>query len=305
MAAACEALPEEQDLPQVTLEEPEWRRLADEHRARVTPWVKPRLDRQSRHESHPVDDFLFEYYPTRPSQLLRWHPGLGIGLKGEGALDYLSMQGYRMFGNLVAADPATLPQRRLEGVAWIQNLLQQTAGRPALFGCAGLHEWAMVYRASEVRHTRWPLRVSAADIEQTLTGQPVVCTHYDAFRFFTPEARPLNRFAPTRESQPAIEQPGCLHANMDLYKWACKLVPFAASPLVADCFKLAREIRELDMRASPYDLTALGLPPVPIETSEGRRVYESAQREFSRRAAPLRASLITVCAGIMLKGSVP
>ena len=31
----------------------------------------------SRGERHPVDDFLFEYYPNRPSLLRRWHPGLG------------------------------------------------------------------------------------------------------------------------------------------------------------------------------------------------------------------------------------
>ena len=41
---------------------------------------------------------------------------------------------------------------------------------------------------------------------------------------------------------------------MDLYKWAYKLSPATPGELVADCFELAADIRELDMRASPYDL---------------------------------------------------
>lgn len=48
--------------------------------------------------------------------------------------------------------------------------------------------------------------------------------------------------------------------NMDLYKWAYKLSPLVPSELVADCFALAREIRTLDMRASPYDLADPGVP---------------------------------------------
>jgi hypothetical protein len=55
------------------------------HEARVDPWCAPRLARMSRGERHPVDDFLFEYYPNRPSLLRRWHPGLGTVLKGAEA----------------------------------------------------------------------------------------------------------------------------------------------------------------------------------------------------------------------------
>jgi hypothetical protein len=79
---------------------------------------------------------------------------------------------------------------------------------------------------------------------------------------------------------------------MDLYKWAYKLSPLVDSELVADCFALAREVRELDMRASPYDLSALGYEPVRVETPEGRAGYVRAQRDFATRAAPLRARLI-------------
>jgi len=67
-----------------------------------------------------------------------------------------------------------------------------------------------------------------------------------------------------------------------------------SSDLVADCFALAREIRALDMQASPYDLADLGYPPVRVETPEGRAEYVTAQRTFAERAAVLRRELIDV-----------
>jgi hypothetical protein len=123
----------------------------------------------------------------------------------------------------------------------------------------------------------------------------VCCSHFDAFRFFTPPARSLNRLQPVRADAVQVEQRGCLHANMDLYKWAFKLAPFTPSELVADCFALAREIREIDMRASPYDLRALGYAPIPIETAAGRADYESHQRTFTAHGEPLRLRLLALC----------
>jgi hypothetical protein len=91
------------------------------------------------------------------------------------------------------------------------------------------------------------------------------------------------------------EQPGCLHAQMDLYKWAYKLIPATPAELLADCFALAVDVRELDMRASPYDLAAFGYPPVRIETPAGRAEYARAQAGFAARAAPLRERLLALC----------
>src|SRR5690606_31136267 len=88
---------------------------------------------------------------------------------------------------------------------------------------------------------------------------------------------------------------GCLHANMDLYKWAFKLTPFTPSEWVADAFAFALEIREIDMRASPYDLQALGFEPIPVETAEGRAAYEAHQRRFSEQGGVLRRRLIALC----------
>ncbi len=69
-------------------------------------------------------------------------------------------------------------------------------------------------------------------------------------------------------------------------------VPAVGSDLALDAFELAREIRELDMRASPYDLRALGYEPVRIETPEGKAQYVEEQRRFSERSQALRARLV-------------
>ena len=82
---------------------------------------------------------------------------------------------------------------------------------------------------------------------------------------------------------------------MDLYKHAFRLSPLVPSELVADCFALAWDIRELDMRASPHDLADLGYEPVRIETAEGRTEYVARQRAFAERAAPLRQRLVEEC----------
>jgi hypothetical protein len=194
-----------------------------------------------------------------------------------------------------------LPAHRREFVAWLRDLLAKTSERPAFFGCHGLHEWAMVYRQTpeETRHTAWPLRFPPEDIARMVESSAIACTHFDAFRFFTAPARPLNRLQPTRETAPQFEQRGCLHANMDLYKWSFKLAPFAPGELIADCFALARDIREIDMRASPYDLMALGFAPIAIETPAGRADYERHQRMFAERGQPLRARLIALCARLL------
>jgi len=278
-----------------SLPEPEWQALRAAYRERVRPWVDAHRERRSRGEKHPVYDFLFDYYHFTPGQLERWHPGLGRALAGEAAAAYLEQGGYHRTPEGVAADPAWLKPGRREAVRWIGSLLRGMAARPPAYGCFGLHEWAMVYRTPQVRHAAWPLRYDEARLAQIVESLPIRCSHFDAFRFFTEAARPLNRLQPTRESGPQLEQPGCLHANMDLYKWAFKLVPFTPSEWIAEAFALALEIREIDMRASPYDLRGLGFEPIPVERAEGRAEYEAHQRRFSGRGCGLRQRLIGLC----------
>lgn len=277
------------------LEEIDWKARQSAHRRRVEPWVRSRRDRQQRGIRHPVDDFLFEYYWNRVTRLLRWHPGLGVWLRGNEATEYLTRTGYVRSGHVVGLDAAAFVSR-LPLAQRVATLLTATQSREPELGCFGLHEWAMVYRMvrTEVRHPSWPLRLPREEIAKIVEARPLRCTHFDAFRFFTPPARSLNLIPLTRDDQVIREQPGCLHANMDLYKWTYKLSPLIGSDLVADAFQLARELRELDMRASPYDLSELGYEPIRIETSEGRATYVASQKRFATRANVLRQSVLEV-----------
>jgi hypothetical protein len=279
-----------------TLPFAEWSSYAMDHAARVDALVAGHLERRQRRQAHPVEDFLFTYYSTRPNQLRIWHPGPGVRLLD--AASYADRRGYQVVDGVASLDPAEIT-RRADNITWIRGLLASTLDRQPQFGCFGLHEWAMVYRTSDVRHEKWPLRLGAEGTDRVVESHKVACSHFDAFRFFTTAARPLNVLQPTRESQPALEQGGCLHANMDLYKWAAKLMPFTPSSLLLDCFELARDIRTLDMQASPYDLAPLGSAPVRIETPEGKAEYTAAQRSFAERARPLRRQLVTLCDALL------
>jgi hypothetical protein len=269
----------------------EWRPLAEAHAARVDDFVQPHLARRADQVKHPVHDFLFTYYSQRPAQLRRWHPGYGVAL--EDADEHAGLKGYG--GDPVSVTAAyVVSQRPL--LTQLHALLTATAARAPQLGCFGLHEWAMVHRSAEhgTRHD-WPLRLGPEGTDAVVESHRIACSHFDAFRFFTPTARPLNILQPARDDRTAFEQPGCLHAGMDLYKHAFRLTPMVASDLVADCFELARDIRVLDMRAAPYDLADLGFEPVRIETAAGKAAYVEAQRGFAERGAPLRARLVAEC----------
>jgi hypothetical protein len=278
----------------------QWGRREADHEARVDAATAAHRERRRTGRPHPVEDFLFTYYPFRPAALRRWHPGAGVRLADAAEEPRAQWRYYREVDGHVELDTAAYLQSRGESLAFVRRLLSETVRRRAQLGCFGLHEWAMVYRqaAEEVRHRDWPLRLGATETDALVESLQISCSHYDAFRFYTPAARPLNLLQPTRESQVALEQPGCLHAGMDLYKWAMKLAPGLPSELVMDCFDLAREIRELDMRASPYDLSSLGYLPVRIETAAGRAEYAAAQRDFATRGQALRARLLTELEGL-------
>lgn len=282
------------------LEEHEWRERAAAHAARVAPWIEPRLERRRLGLSHPVDDFLFDYYAWRPAQLARWHPGAGIVLAGDvGAFG--TMRGYVVDATGAHVDAAALPVDVLRSTL---RILEATASRAPSFGCFGRHEWAMVYRqsAQDIRHASWPLRLPPEGIAAVVESAPLRCTHFDAFRFYASPARPLNVVQPTRESQAALEQPGCLHATMDLYKWCFRSYPAAGADLTADCFALAREVRAVDMRASPYDFRELGYAPIAIETPQGRAEYVEHQRDFAVRGALLRDRVTGVLRAALGRG---
>ncbi len=281
-----------------------WTALADAHAARADALSAGHRARRARGEAHAVEDFLWTYYPTRPAQLRRWHPGAGTALApgDDGPAPHAAWRWYTTDGDgVVRLDADGFLSARGDTVRFVHRLLRATASRPAFTGCLGLHEWAMVYRqdAGEALRHPLPLRLGQAGTDAVVESHPVRCSHFDAFRFFTAPARGLNRLQPTRERQVELDQPGCLHAAMDCHKWAAKLGPAVPGGLALDCFALAGEIRLLDMQASPYDLTSYGHAPVRVETAEGKAEYVARQRELTARAAVLRDRLVGVCGTLL------
>jgi hypothetical protein len=286
----------------VILSAADWQPHAAAHEARADALTAAHRDRTARRERHAIEDFLFDYYSAKPAQLRRWHPGAGVRLlPGDDPVPHTDWRWYRTGPDGGAElDVAALLADRGDTVRFVHGLLSATASRPIATGCFGLHEWAMVYRqgAGEHRHAL-PLRLGEAGTDAVVETHRIRCTHIDAYRFFTPEAAPLNTLRPTRGSQIADDQGGCLHANMDLYKWAQKLGPLCPGDLLLDCFALAAEVRVTDMQASPYDVSGYGLEPVAIETPEGKAEYVRRQRGFAEQAAVLRARLVAVCAAAL------
>ena len=289
------------------MREPEWRRAAAEHRAAVRALIDVGFrGRGARvRELDPVSNFVFEYYSFKPSTLLQYSPGLGTRLEGlpdgthHSDLPLAAFEPATGADTARGVDPMRIRPRTLERLRWTRHLLAATHRRPPLLHCYNLHEWAMLYSPEESaskpkRHQALPLRVTQAQINSTIdAAAPIRCTHFDAVRFFSEPAQPLNRLQMrSRLQQTQSEQPGCLHSNMDLFKWALKIFPFVESSVVVDALRVAVSARKLDVRASPYDSAVVGLDPVAVETPQGRREYAHLQREIYEAAQPVRNALI-------------
>ncbi len=132
-----------------------------------------------------------------------------------------------MKDDVVSVDVDAFLEARGDTVRFVHDLLGRTAARPGRFGCFGLHEWAMVYRldSSDVRHAGWPLRLGPDGTDAVVESHQVACSHFDAFRFFTPEAVPRNLLSPPEptsrhSSSPAASMPG----------WTSTSGPTSSSP---------------------------------------------------------------------------
>lgn len=274
----------------------EWTARATAHAERADALTAAHRQRAQRGQKHPVEDFLFTYYSYKPSQLRRWHPGAGVIL--EDAAERREWRWYSLGpqADQVFPDAPAFAAEKPQQATLIERMLRRTAARPGRFGCFGLHEWAMVYRTDETRHPV-PLRLGAQGTDAVVEQNDLRCTHFDAFRFFTDDAVPRNQLHLTRERQLELEQPGCLHAGMDIYRWAVKLGPLVPGELLLDAFELARDIRMLDMQAAPYDLSAWEVAPVRIETADGKAEYVRRQRVFAERGNALRARVLQAWLG--------
>lgn len=123
------------------------------------------------------------------------------------------------------------------------HMLQKIHTRAPLLNCFGLHEWAMLYHRNSdqqmmtadpkvhpksrnhekkklSKFQQLPLRLELEAVAELVESSTLRCTHFDAFRFFTPAAVPLNTISPppTRERVSNNDQPGCVHVTMDLFK---------------------------------------------------------------------------------------
>ncbi|KRE38539.1 3-methyladenine DNA glycosylase [Janibacter sp. Soil728] len=289
-------------MPSTTLTRDEWMTRARAHEDAVDELTAGHRDRRSRGERHPVEDFLFEYYAHRPTHLRRWHPGPGVVLQ-DAADRYEGRSGYVVDeAGSARLDVAGFLGRRERAVTFVRELLTATLSRPGTHDCFGLHEWAMVYglQPGEQRHEQLPLRLDQAQTDAVVESHRIRCSHADAYRFFTPAAAELNSLRPTRDDQLEHEQPACLHAGMDTYKWAFKLAPAVPSEITLDAFRHALRIRRLDMQASPYDVSGFDLDPVAIETTQGKAQYVARQRELMVTSNSLRRRILEVCELLLL-----
>ncbi|HJF77631.1 MAG TPA: 3-methyladenine DNA glycosylase, partial [Brevibacterium linens] len=75
-----------------------WRELRDDHEHRIAERTDAHIDRRMRQKTHPVEDFLFTYYPFKVGQLKKWHPGPGVRVALETAEDrrYFDRRWYRV-----------------------------------------------------------------------------------------------------------------------------------------------------------------------------------------------------------------
>lgn len=279
----------------IELEYPEeaWLSKKRDHETSLTAILDPYLEKRSRQLKDPVLDFLFEYYPFRPAHLKRWSPGIGRSLQFSNPIFLPEISELTLEKRSAFLNPVLLPNKRVRSAVWIVNMLKSSSEKKPLFGCFGMHEWAMVYRAESVRHEQIPLRLSDKEVDEFVESRPLLCTHFDAFRFFTASAKPMNKNLLDRDDFEELEQPGCIHTNMDLYKWSFKLYPWITGELLKDAFLNAVEARKIDMQASPYDVQSYGLEPIRIETEEGRLEYVKKQMEIYELSMPIRNRLIS------------
>lgn len=290
---------------QKVLSAQDWIQLESAHRARVEPWVDAFRKRRERRLKHPVYDFLFEYYQCKRRLITDWHPILGIFLQGGAAKKFLKSPNYSTCDQGIFLNPESITANIVNRARWISRLIEAAKSRPNHIHCFGLHEWAMVYKSERLRHEDTPLRLAQEEIEGIVQTSTIRCTHYDAYRFFSKSAKPLNTLNPKPEGRRINEQFGCIHFNMDLFKWCYKLNPWVSSELMTECLMLAIDAREIDMRASPYDLSALGYQAITIETSEGRKQYQENQIRIADKGRVLANRLLAECRKIVTSRSTP
>eukprot|EP01039_Chlorochromonas_danica_P002700 gene2699-2950_t len=325
----------ESNLVVQVIPEETWREASRQHAAALNSLLYPpggsKNQRQHSIRDNPLYNFLHRYYKFSREEILRYSPGLGYGLEGVSQRDIgqsISSQFLSLSHTAAAAaedhhndgggdgvavavyDPALLKALlTADGkykTAYLyanREILRRTISRTPFFSCYGMHEWAMLYSGGPQsepmkRHQEAAnLRVSQQLIDEVVEAGWLKCTHFDAWRFFHPVAQPMNMLPSlTRGTQKVYEQPGCLHATMDLFKYAYQLFPFVSSDILRETVILAFRARRLDIRGSPYDVSEYleGEPPIRVETEEGREEYVREQTALAEASIPVRKKLLEI-----------
>ena len=192
---------------------------------------------------NPVYNFLVSYYGLKGSRgvrrLLAYSPGpyvpFNIAAAGSAAvpppltkyLQHDKARGYLYY------DPALMACGASKQLEWNLNLLKATRANAPILNCHGLHEWAMVYKNTAEEKSYQPqleFRVAQEEIDRVVETSTLRCSHIDALRMFSEDAQRdiPNEFGSigvdvSREDQAILEQPGCIHAAIDLLKWCLKV----------------------------------------------------------------------------------
>lgn len=278
------------------LEEADWLRKRAFHQKAIFPWTQKVRARRRFHTHHPIEDFLLNYYNFPLSYLEKWTPGPFTGLQGKEAKQIFPQKWTSQTpDNYFYIDLNKIRKKEVNRIRWIRELLEAALKNPPIFNCYGLHEWAMVYKTQSVRHQKTPLRMPLEDLAKVVESQKISCSHYDAFRFFSQRAIPLNTLCPKHDAREKNEQTACIHFNMDLYKWSYKIFPWISSDFIQSAFKLAKKARSIDMQASPYNLEEYDLKPIKIETPKGKLEYIEKQRAIRTEGITLAKQLISHC----------
>ena len=297
----------------------EWRSRADAHRRRVKDLLGGMFYDRKIHDKHPIYNFLFTYYRFRPHRTLeRYSAGLEFGLEkhcnsdDDGSLYLPSSKHFSVKNNCIEMDPVkSLNEKSVTRIRNLHTLLALVQRRPPTFSCFGVHEFAMLH--SGARHSHFQknlkLRMTQREIDDVVERAPIRCSHFDATRHFPESALKSCGIKTGPTLRVKNEQAGCIHTNLDLFKFSLRLWPFASSELVADALELAIRARELDMRASPYDLSSISdftelgrdfdLTPVLIETESGRAEFRDSTMVLYRDSLPIRNRLIKVASSVL------
>ena len=204
----------------------EWLARASAHRARLVPTVEEHLERGRTGEKHPV-----RTSSSATTRSPRRTCCDGTRVTASTLLDadeYVGLKGYRATGD----GGARVDTSYVAAQQPLLTALHRLLARHRL--AAGAHRLLRAARVGDGLPA-WPTTRPATPTGRCGSGMPgtdevveshrIACSHFDAYRFFTAPARPLNTLTPGRDDRAAFEQPGCLHAGMDLYKHAFRLTP--------------------------------------------------------------------------------